>query len=199
MSHSGTNGTGAKTAAKAQFSKQAEGRIEAIKARYPNPKSAVMPALYLAQEELGHITDEAIQWVSEKVGMAPVHVMEVATFYTMFYKKPVGKYHVQVCRTLSCALRGARMITEHLHKKFGTQPNEITPDGMWSYEEVECLGSCGTAPMCEINDHYFENLTVEKLDLILAQIAKEQPDLRLSTLRDDLGQGLIGHPKSEVI
>lgn len=91
------------------------------------------------------------------------------------------------------------MITEHLHKKFGTQPNEITPDGMWSYEEVECLGSCGTAPMCEINDHYFENLTVEKLDLILAQIAKEQPDLRLSTLRDDLGQGLIGHPKSEVI
>ncbi|NDC38694.1 MAG: NAD(P)H-dependent oxidoreductase subunit E [Proteobacteria bacterium] len=158
-----------------------------------------MPALYIAQEELGHITEEAIEWVSERVGMAPVHVMEVATFYTMFYKKPVGKYHVQVCRTLSCALRGARKVTEHLHNKFGTAPGEVTPDGMWSYEEVECLGSCGSAPMCEINDHYFENLTVEKLDLILAKIAKEQPDLRLSTLRDDLGAGLIGHPKSEVI
>jgi NADH-quinone oxidoreductase E subunit len=182
-----------------QLSKRAEERIEAIKARYPNPKSAVMPALYIAQEELGHITEDAIQWVSEKVGMAPVHVMEVATFYTMFYKKPVGKYHVQVCRTLSCALRGARQITEHLHKKFGINPNEITPDGMWSYEEVECLGSCGTAPMCEINDHYFENLTVQKLDEILARIAKEQPDLRLSTLRDDLGEGLKGYPKSEVI
>jgi len=196
VSHNGVNGTGAH---KVQLSKRAEERIEAIKARYPNPKSAVMPALYIAQEELGHITEDAIQWVSEKVGMAPVHVMEVATFYTMFYKKPVGKYHVQVCRTLSCALRGARQITEHLHKKFGINPNEITPDGMWSYEEVECLGSCGTAPMCEINDHYFENLTVQKLDEILARIAKEQPDLRLSTLRDDLGEGLKGYPKSEVI
>lgn len=182
-----------------QLSKRAEERIEVLKARYPDPKSAVMPALYIAQEELGHITEEAVQWVAQKIGMAPVHVMEVATFYTMYYKKPVGKYHVQVCRTLSCALRGARKITEHLHHKFGINPNEITADGMWSYEEVECLGSCGTAPMCEINDHYFENLTVDKLDALLARIAKEQPDLRYSTVKDDLGAGLAGHPKSEVI
>ena len=180
-------------------SKKAEERIELLKARYPSAQSAVMPALYIAQEEFGHINEDAVQWVSDKVGMAPVHVMEVATFYTMFYKKPVGKYHVQVCRTLSCALRGARQITEHLHKKFGVKPNEVTADGQWSYEEVECLGSCGTAPMCEINDHYFENLTVEKLDELLKRIAVEQPDLRLSTLSDNLGDGLKGYPKSEVL
>ncbi len=201
MSHNGTNGAAAagSTVVVKQLSNKAQERIEALKSRYPDPKSAVMPALYIAQEELGHITEEAVQWVAAKIGMAPVHVMEVATFYTMYYKKPVGKYHVQVCRTLSCALRGARKITEHLHHKFGTNPNEITADGMWSYEEVECLGSCGTAPMCEINDHYFENLTVEKLDTLLARIAQEQPDLRYSAVKDDLGAGLAGHPKSEVI
>jgi NADH-quinone oxidoreductase subunit E len=182
-----------------KLSPLAEQRIEEIKRLYPDPKSAVMPALYLAQEELGHITPAAIDWVAEKVGMAPVHVMEVATFYTMYYKKPVGKYHVQVCRTLACALCGARKLSARLKERLGLKPNEVSADGMWSYEEVECLGSCGTAPMAEINDTFFENLTPEKLDQVLDQIAKEQPDLRFSTLRDSLGEGLKGRPKSEVL
>jgi NADH-quinone oxidoreductase E subunit len=182
-----------------RLSEKAEKRIEEIKALYPRKKSAVMPALYIAQEELGSITDEAIEWVAEKVGMAPVHVMEVATFYTMYYKKAVGRYHVQVCRTLSCALRGAKQITECLHKRLQILPNEISKDGMWSYEEVECLGSCGSAPMCEINDTYFENLTPEKLNRILDTIAAERPDLRYSAIRDDLGTGLKDYPKSEVL
>ena len=183
----------------ARMSEQAEKRIEEIKKLYPDAKSAVMPALYLAQEELGSITDQAVEWVSEKVGIAPVHVREVATFYTMYYKKPVGRYHFQVCRTLSCALCGARAITEHLHKRFGLKPGEVSKDGMWSFEEVECLGSCGTAPMCEINDTYFENLTPAKVDEIISRIEKEKPDLRYSTLKDCLGPGLKGCPKSEVI
>lgn len=183
----------------ARMSEQAEKRIEEIKKLYPDPKSAVMPALYIAQEELGSITDQAVEWVSEKVGIPPVHVREVATFYTMYYKKPVGKYHFQVCRTLSCALCGARNITEHLHKRFGLKPGEVSKDGMWSYEEVECLGSCGTAPMCEINDTYFENLTPAKVEEIIARIEKEKPDLRYSTVKDALGSGLKGCPKSEVI
>ncbi len=182
-----------------KLSDKAEKRIEELKKRYPSVKSAVMPALYIAQEELGHITDEAIEWVSVKVGIAPVHVREVATFYTMYYKKPVGKYHVQVCRTLACALCGARKLTEHLKSRFKVNPGEVTSDGMWSYEEVECLGSCGTGPMCEINDCYFENLTIEKFEQILTRIEKEKPDLRLSTINDTLGAGLKDYPKSEII
>lgn len=182
-----------------KLSEAAEKRVEEAKAKYPDSKSAVMTALYVAQEELGSITDDAIRWVSQKMGIAPVHVMEVATFYTMYYKKPVGKYHIQVCRTLSCALCGAKKITDHLHKKFNILPGEISSDGKWSYEEVECLGSCGTAPMCEINDHFFENLTVEKLEGILERIDKENPDLRFSSVNDKLGAGLKGYTKSEII
>lgn len=182
-----------------KLSDAAESRAEQLKARYPNPHSAIMPILYIAQEELGAITDEAINWVSNKTGIAPVHVMEVATFYTMYYKKPVGKYHVQICRTLACALCGAKKLSEYVHQRLGVKPGEITSDGMWSWEEVECLGSCGTGPMCEINDHYFENLTPQSLGQLMDRIAKEQPDLRYSALRDELGKGLEGYPKSQVI
>ncbi|MCO6431377.1 MAG: NAD(P)H-dependent oxidoreductase subunit E [Deltaproteobacteria bacterium] len=182
-----------------KLSEAAEKRVEELKAKYPDSRSAVMPALYIAQEELGYVNGDAINWVAEKIGMAPVHVMEVATFYTMYYKKPVGKYHFQVCRTLSCALRGAREITEHLHKRFNLLPGEVSADGKWSYEEVECLGSCGTAPMCEVNDIFFENLTPEKLEAIIERIDKENPDLRFSSVKDKLGEGLKGQTKSEII
>lgn len=168
----------------------AEERLAELTARYPNPRSAIMAALYIAQEHFGYISEGAIQWVSHRIGVAPVKVMEVATFYSMYYKKPVGKYHVQVCRTLSCALRGAKQITKHLHERLGVAPGEVTPDGVWSYEEVECLGSCGTAPMCEINDRYFENLTVAGLDEIMKEIESSYPALRLSTVHDELGAGL---------
>jgi len=181
------------------LSEKAAKKLEEIRRLYPVPRSAVMPALYLAQQELGVINQEAIQWVSEMLDIPPVHVMEVATFYTMYYKKPVGRYHFQVCRTLSCALRGAKKLSACLHKRFGLKPGEVSKDGMWSYEEVECLGSCGTAPMCEINDCYFENLDESKLLKIIDQIEKEQPDLRLSAVDDKLGDGLKGYSKSEVM
>ncbi len=178
---------------------EAEKRIEEIKKQYPDQKSAVMNALYIAQEYFGYISDEAVEWVASRVDMPPVHVREVATFYTMYYKKPVGKYHFQICRTLSCAVCGATKLTKYLHDRFKVSPSEVTEDGMWSYEEVECLGSCGTAPMIQINDIYFENLSVDKLASIIDRIETEKPDLRYSTIKDEIGGGLNGCPKSEVI
>jgi NADH-quinone oxidoreductase E subunit len=181
------------------LSAAAEKRALEIIAHYPQSRSAVMPLLYISQEEFGMITQAGVEWVAAKLSMPPVQVWEVATFYTMYYKKPVGTYHVQVCRTLPCALRGSKGISEYVHKKLGLKPGEVSADGMWSFEEVECLGSCGTAPMCQINDVFFENLTEEKLHVLFGRIEKERPDLRLSTVRDALGAGLAGAPKSEII
>ena len=176
-----------------------EKRLDSLRAMYPEDRSALMPALYLAQEYFGYVTDDAIQWVSNRLNVPPVHVMEVATFYTMYYRKPVGRYHIQVCRTLSCALRGSRKIVDCLRRRFHLESGEVSADGMWSYEEVECLGSCGTAPVCGINDTYFENLSEEKIASIIDAIEASKPDLGYSTLRDSVGEGLPGHPKSEVI
>lgn len=181
-----------------QLSDAAESRVRELAGRYPNKKSAVMPALYIAQEELGWLTSDAITWVANRLELSLAHVYEVASFYTMYYKRPVGKYHVQVCRTLSCALRGAKGLTSCLHKKLGVHPGEITPDGMFSYEEVECLGSCGSAPMVEINDIFFENLTPEDLEKLLDRCAREQPNLRYSNVKEELGPGFSDLPKSEV-
>ena len=177
----------------------AEKRAQEVIVQYPQKRSAVMPLLYIAQEQTKYMTQQAVDWVAAKLDMPPVQVWEVATFYTMYYKKPVGRYHVQICRTLPCALRGARKVSEFFHKHLGLNPGEVSADGMWSFEEVECLGSCGTAPMCQINDVFFENLTDEKMEHIVSRIEKEQPDLRFSTTRDELGAGLAGSPKSEII
>jgi NADH-quinone oxidoreductase subunit E len=176
-----------------------EAKLKEVIERYPQTRSAVMPGLYLAQQYFGHITDEAVAWVADRLGMAPVQVWEVASFYTMYYKKPVGRYHIQVCRTMPCALRGAAEVTEHVKKRFCTKAHEPTADGLWSYEEVECLGSCGTAPIVQINDVFFENLTIEKLDDLIQRIEQELPDLRLNPMTETLGDGLKGCPRSEVI
>ncbi len=196
--HINTRATSAKTEP-LKVSAEAQKRAQEIIAQYPQKRSAVMPLLYIAQEHTKYITQSAVEWVAAQLEMPPVQIWEVATFYTMYYKKPIGQYHVQVCRTLPCALRGARKVSEYFHKKFGVQPGEVTKDGMWSFEEVECLGSCGTAPMCQINDVFFENLTDEKLDQLVARIEKERPDLRYSTVKDELGAGLAGSPKSEIM
>ncbi len=181
------------------FSEQAHQRAQELIKLYPQPRSAVMPLLYIAQEECGYITQQAVDWVAQQLALPPMQVWEVATFYTMYYKEPVGKYHVQICRTLPCALRGAKRVGEYIHKKLGIAPGEVSDDGLWSFQEVECLGSCGTAPMCQINDVYFENLTEEKIDAIFARIESDLPDLRLSTLRDELGCGMEDHPRSQII
>lgn len=180
------------------ISEEAKKRVEELKDYYPDKKSAVMPLLYIAQEENGHITDQAVEWISQEVGISPVHVKELISFYTMYTDKPRGKYHIQVCRTLSCAVLGAKTVVNDFSDKLGIKLNEVSEDGMWSIEEVECLGSCGTAPMCQINETYFENLNSEKISDIIIKINETKPDLSFSTIKDEMGKGLDGYSKSEI-
>lgn len=139
---------------------------EAI-AKYPFKKSAVMPLLYIAQEQNGWISTEVMVEVASILGITPEDVLGVTTFYTMYFQKPMGKYHIQVCTNVSCMLRGGYKIYDQVKEKLGINNMEVTPDSVFSLEEVECMGSCGTAPMLAVNEDYFENLTKEKVDEIL--------------------------------
>lgn len=150
-----------------QFSPETLKKFEETVARYPKKEAAMLPVLYLAQQEFGHISSEAVEYVAKLMGQAPARVQGVVTFYTMFNTKPIGRHHIQVCRTLPCALRGARKLTEMLTDKLGIKPGETTPDGRFTLSEVECLASCGTAPMMQVNDDYYEELTDEKVTKIL--------------------------------
>jgi len=121
----------------------------------------------IAQQECGYLTEEALREIASILDISTVQLNEIAAFYTMYNKKPVGKYHVQVCTNVSCSLLGAEHIVEVLSKKLGTKKGETTPDNKFTLSEVECLGSCGTAPMMQINDDYYENLTDAKIEEIL--------------------------------
>lgn len=183
---------------KGEIPKELESQLEKIILKYPRKKSAIMPALYIAQEHFGWVSKEAIEWVSRNLSLPPAHVESVATFYTMYYKRPVGAYHVQVCRTLSCMLCGAKDLTAYLKKRLSIGAGEVSADGLWSWEEVECLGSCGTAPMVEINDVFFEFLDPDTLGALMDRIEKEKPDLRYHAGSSELGLGMPDHPRSQV-
>ncbi len=144
--------------------------IKELPARYPQPRSAVMPALDLAQEELGHLTPEAMSEVAAALELDPGYVEGVATFYTLFHLTPVGKHHFYVCTNLSCMLRGADEIVDHVKKSIGVkEPDEVSSDGLFSYEEVECLGACEFAPMMRFDHRFFYDLTPEKIDTLIAE------------------------------
>lgn len=142
-------------------------RIDALIRRYPERRSALIPALHAVQEEAGWLPPEVIREVAEIFGLTANEVYEVASFYTMLYKEPVGRYVVQVCTNISCLLCNSEGILSHLKSRLGINTGETTPDGKFTLVEVECLASCGTAPVVQINDDYHEDLTVEKLDRIL--------------------------------
>ena len=150
-----------------EFSPETLKEFEAAVARYPRKEAAMLPVLYLAQREFGHLGAEAIDYVAKLMDQAPARVQGVVSFYTMYNMAPIGRHHIQVCRTLPCALRGAEEVTEFLKKKLGIECGQTTPDGRFTLSEVECLASCGTAPMMQVNDDYYENLTAEKIDQIL--------------------------------
>ena len=152
------------------FSETGRAEFERLLTRYPDRKAVILPALHLAQKEFGYVSDEAIVYIAGLVGTSPAEIEGVATFYTMYNRKPVGKYHVQICRNISCSLLGAEHLIEHVSKKLGVRPGETTPDGKFTLAKVECLGSCGTAPVMQVNDEYHENLTVESIDRILDQL-----------------------------
>lgn len=159
-----------------KFSNETLALIEKIVARYPEGKhkSALLPVLHLAQAEFdGWLSDAAMNEVARVLNLKPIEVFEVASFYTMYNLKPVGKCLLEVCRTSSCWLRGANEIVEHIENKLGIKEGETTPDGMFTLKTVECLGSCGTAPMMMIGAQFHENLTYDKVDKILDECKKE--------------------------
>ena len=142
-------------------------KIDEVIARYPEKRSAVLPALWLAQQEQGFCSLEAQEQIAEKIGISPAAVAAVVSFYTMFHTQPVGRHVIDVCTTVSCWLRGSDELVRHIQEKLRVEAGGTTPDGRFTLRTVECLGSCGTAPMCQIDDDYHEDLTFEKIDKVL--------------------------------
>jgi len=142
-------------------------KIDALRGRYPTSKALLLPALWIAQHQEGYISQETMKEIAQLLGIPFGHVLGVITFYTMFHSKPTGRHHIEVCTNVSCMLRGSERIVEHLEERLGTSLGETSADGKWTLSEVECMGSCGTAPMVAVGEEYHENLTVEKLDQIL--------------------------------
>jgi len=146
--------------------------FEKMRARYPAgfESSLVLPCLRRIQEDRGYVADEDIDGVVAYLGVPRIQVEEVLSFYGQFRRKPIGRCHLQVCRNLSCSLLGAEKIVDHLSATLGIKPGETTPDGRFTLSTVECLGSCGTAPVVMVNDAYHENMTLEKLDALLDEL-----------------------------
>ena len=149
------------------FSKENEARFAELLPKYPTKRAVILPALWLAQEQEGYITVEAMEYVAQRLEQPAVGVFAVVEFYTMFKTEPMGKHHIQLCRTLSCVMRGAEDMQGVVERKLGIGPGEKTPDGAFSFELVECLGSCGTAPMMRMDNRYWENLSADKLERII--------------------------------
>jgi NADH-quinone oxidoreductase subunit E len=145
-------------------------RVGEIVGRYPDKRSAMLPLLHLAQETNGWISDEIMRWVAEQTGATPIEVLGVVTFYPMFRREPAGRRHVRVCRTLSCALRGAYDTMEALEKEFACQRGETSADGAVTLEFVECIASCGSGPVVHVDRALHENVTPDKVPALAAGI-----------------------------
>ena len=147
------------------FNEEELKHIEVLKTRYEDKQAVLLPVLWMVQDKFGWISEESMKEVAELLQLPAKHVYGVVTFYTMFNKAPRGKYHLQVCTNVSCMLRGGYELFRYMSEKLGVKNGETTVDGMFTLEEVECLGSCGTAPMMQVNNReYYENLSKEKVD-----------------------------------
>lgn len=153
-----------------QFSDRSELKIQLLLTRYPARRAALLPVFWIAQEQFGWISPEVMELIAKRLDLPVAHVYGVASFYTMLHKSPPGKYHLQICRTLPCALMGCDSILESVKDKLRIEEGETTPDGLFTLTTAECLASCGTAPAMRINEKYYENLTVEKVEEILAKL-----------------------------
>ena len=154
-------------------------KFDALIARYPLKRSAMIPLLLYAQDEVGHVSEEVIAEVARRVDVRPIEVVEVIGYYSMLRRQPVGKHHVQVCTNISCMLRGSDELFEHCCKKLGIQAKQTTPDGLFSIEEVECLGACTGAPALQINYDYYENITPKKFDELIEELKKKEPRAKM--------------------
>jgi NADH-quinone oxidoreductase E subunit len=155
------------------FSQEAEAKFQHLLSIYPRKRSALIPMLLLAQREQGYITNHAIDYVAGLVELAPSEVESILSFYTLLRRAPVGKYHILICTNLACMLRGSDQIEACVKKKLGVDLGKVTSDGMFSAIEFECLGSCTTAPVIQVNGDFYENLDVKKTEAIIDELKKK--------------------------
>ncbi len=140
--------------------------------RYPLKRSAIVPMLLFAQDEIGYVSDEAIVEIARGVEVKPIEVIEDVSYYSMLHRQPIGRYNLQVCTNISCLLRGGEEILAYCSKKLGIGHKQTTPDRKFSLEEVECIGACCGAPAMQVNYDFYENLTTEKVDALIEKLKK---------------------------
>lgn len=150
------------------FSPELAARFDKLVTLYPVKRSALVPMLLYAQDEVGYLSDPVIAEIAARIGITELEVRNVISYYSLLRTKPVGKYHVQVCTNISCMLRGANQVFDYCKRSLGVENKGVTPDGLFSLEEVECIGACSWAPAAQVNYDYHENLTPESIDKVLA-------------------------------
>jgi NADH-quinone oxidoreductase subunit E len=156
-----------------RFSDQFEARFAEMLTHYPTKRSALVPSLLYAQDEVGFLSDEVIAELAQRVGLTELEVRNVISYYSMLTTKPRGKFNVQVCTNIACLLRGGEELLDHCKAKLGVPNKGTTPDGVFSVEEVECIGACSWAPAVQVNYDFHENLTTEKMDRVLEEYKKK--------------------------
>jgi NADH-quinone oxidoreductase subunit E len=150
-------------------------KFDQLISRYPLKRSALVPLLMYAQDEVGCVSDEVVEEVAKRVEVRPIEVIEVIGYYSMLHRKPLGKYNVQVCTNISCMLRGSDELFEHACKKLGLKHKQVSADGLFSLEEVECMGACCGAPAMQVNYDFYEYVTPQKFDATIDEIRKKEP------------------------
>jgi NADH-quinone oxidoreductase subunit E len=181
-----------------RFTPENMGIAEQIVARYPRPKSALIPLLHLAQEQQGHLTEEAMVHIAELIGCTPAEVLGTASFYEMFKREPVGEYLVNVCTNISCLLMGGEELLHHLERRLGIKAGSTTTDGRFTLEDVECIAACTEAPCLQVNYRYFHRISHDEADELLedlraGKLAHEVPKHgTLSRVRQELGDNRAG-------
>lgn len=151
------------------FSSEELREVERLKNLYPHPKAALMPVLWMAQKKWGWLSEDVMRYMATVMDLPYAHILGVASFYTMYFKKPMGTYHIQVCTNVSCMLRGGTNLLAQVKDKLNIGHNQTTPDGKFSLEEVECMGACGGAPMIAVNETFHELVTPEQLDKLILE------------------------------
>jgi NADH-quinone oxidoreductase E subunit len=181
-----------------EFSPQTKQRIDRVLAQYPTKAAALLPVLHIAQDEFGYLPDEALELVAKTLEVAPAHVFGVITFYTMFHREKHGRNELMVCTNVSCMLRGAYPILEHIENRLGIKAGETTPDGAFTIVEEECLAACANAPMMICGNDYFLDLTPQKVDAILDDLRKRWQERQKAQGQDPRSKTLLGIPGTKV-
>ena len=150
-----------------KFSDQLEKRFADLLTHYPVKRSALLPMLLYAQDEVGHVSDEVVHEIAVRLDLTDLEVRDVVSYYSMLHTRPIGKYNIQVCTNVSCMLRGAEKVFDHIRQRLGIDHKQDTPDGLFHLEEVECIGACCWGPTMQVNYDFHENLTPEKMDTVL--------------------------------